>query len=208
MPGPRAVGSHPRVMAGLRKLIPFISLPLFLFLVSCAAPGREEVLRAIKDNPGSGAYISDVPFFPQKEYMCGPASLASVISYWAGGDARLKEIAKSVYVEKLKGTLPMDMLIYARERGFDATFYSGGMDDLKRRLSANMPLILFLNLGLQSYPVGHYVVAVGYSDAARAVIVHSGVDAEATIGYVQLEREWSATGYSTLLIRPKPPAHQ
>ena len=58
----------------------------------------------------SGLYIEGVPFFPQDEYMCGPAALASVIGYY-GAAAGMKDVAAEVYSEKLKGTLPMDLLL-------------------------------------------------------------------------------------------------
>jgi len=167
------------------------------------APDRAVVLEEIKNNPFAGAYIKDVPFFPQKDYMCGPASLASVIMYWNRGDTDVEEIAAGIYLERLKGTLPLDMLLYAREKGFDVEYYSGSMDDLREKLSGGFPLILFLNLGLKSYPAGHYVVAVGYSDAANAVLVHSGTEKESPMSYNELERAWSKTGHAALIVRPK-----
>ncbi|MFQ5735993.1 MAG: C39 family peptidase [Thermodesulfobacteriota bacterium] len=187
----------------IRKLSPFIVFSLFLALASCATVERGALIRAVEERPGSGAYIEDVPFFPRTGHMCGPAALASVVSYWSGEGADPEEIASDVYVERLKGTLPMDMLIYAREQGFDASYYNGGMDDLKEKVFAGFPLILFLNLGLRSVPVGHYVVVVGYSDPLASVLVHSGLKGEGVMGYAELERAWSKTGHSTLLIRPK-----
>ncbi|MDP2690596.1 MAG: C39 family peptidase [Deltaproteobacteria bacterium] len=166
------------------------------------------MLREITGDPGSGAFIKNVPFFPQTDYMCGPAALASLVSYWDDGSFKeeageTQAIAGEIYSAKLKGTLPMDMLIYAKKKGFDVVYYRGGMDDLREKVRDGYPLILFLNLGFRSYPVGHYIVVVGYSDAAKSVVVHSGTRQEDTWTYSELEKAWSKTDYSTLFLRPK-----
>jgi len=190
-------------MACFKKIAPFVVIPFLLVLTSCLAPKRAVVLDEIRKDPFAGAFIADVPFFPQQDYMCGPASLASVTKYWNREKPDVDEIAATIYNKKLKGTLPMDMLLYARENGFDVEYYSGSMDDLREKLSVGFPLILFLNLGLKSYPMGHYVVALGYSDTVRAVIVHSGLEKETTMSYSELERVWSLTNYATLMVIPK-----
>lgn len=165
-------------------------------LLGCAGPAS--VVRA----PDAGLYIEGVPFFPQDEYMCGPAALASVIGYY-GTEAGMEAVAAEVYSEKLKGSLPMDLLLYAKAKGFEAKYYKGSMAGLKESLTRNEPLILFLNLGYSFYPVGHYVVATGMDDAAGVVFAHSGMEKEQAFTMKALEKSWSKTGYSTLLVRPK-----
>jgi len=152
--------------------------------------------------PGAGHLIEGVPFYPQQRYMCGPAALASVIGYW-GASVDVDEIARRVYDEGRRGALPVDMVIYAKERGFDALYYRGGFDDLRERLSEGTPLILFLNVGFRLYPVGHYIVATGYDDRLGAVLAHSGTAKDRVFTYRELERLWGGTSYSTLLVRPK-----
>jgi len=152
--------------------------------------------------PSAGPFIDGVPFFPQDEYMCGPAALASVIGYY-GASGGMDAVAKEVYSEKLNGTLPMDLLIYAREKGFEAKYFKGSMEGLKESLVRKEPLILFLNLGYEFYPVGHYVVAVGMDEASGFVYAHSGMKKQERYTVKELERSWSKTGYSTLLVRPK-----
>ncbi|OGQ57800.1 MAG: hypothetical protein A3J24_02230 [Deltaproteobacteria bacterium RIFCSPLOWO2_02_FULL_53_8] len=149
-------------------------------------------------------YIEGVPFFPQKERKCGPAALASVINYW-GGSVTLDKAASQVFNERMAGTLPMDMLIYAKEAGYDAMFYNGGLDDLKRKLSDKIPLILFLNMGYDLYPLGHYIVVVGYDDNAKTVLAYSDKDAKAVFTYEALDSAWGKTNYSTFLIKPIQP---
>jgi ABC-type bacteriocin/lantibiotic exporter with double-glycine peptidase domain len=179
---------------GLFKNVLFAALAAFL--IGCAA--HSDIARS----PSEGPYIEGVPFYPQDEYMCGPAALASVIGYYgrAGG---MEDVAKEVYSEKLKGTLPMDLLIYAREKGFEVKYYKGSVSNIKESLTRREPLILFLNLGYGFYPVGHYIVAVGMDEKAGVVFAHSGTEKEQAFTMKELEKSWSKTGYSTLLVRPK-----
>ncbi|MFQ5465084.1 MAG: C39 family peptidase [Thermodesulfobacteriota bacterium] len=178
-------------------------------LSGCAAVRAGFVVEDLTSHPEAGGYIKGVPVVEQATRTCGPAALASVIGYYAyirqgePMDPGLPgEVARAVYKDKLRGTLAMDMLLYAKERGFAAEHYGGGFDDLKRKVSAGAPLILFLDLGLGRLRAGHFVVAVGYDDRLGAVVVHRGGPTEEAMTYDALERRWSRTGYSTLLIVP------
>ncbi|MBI5235640.1 MAG: C39 family peptidase [Deltaproteobacteria bacterium] len=164
------------------------------FLISCAG--------AYAPDFHGRAAIKDVPFFPQNEYKCGPAAIASVFSFW-GTLTTIEQASVAVYQEKLKGSLPIDLFLYAKEAGFEADYYKGSMADLKRNIDAGVPLIVFLNLGFKIYPVGHYVVVTGYDDAKRVVIAHSDMSMNAEFGYDALADAWEKNGFATLRIRPK-----
>jgi ABC-type bacteriocin/lantibiotic exporter with double-glycine peptidase domain len=194
----------------LRTLVLLFILTPFM-VVGCGGIGHRAVLEDLRADPGHGALIEAVPFFPQPqgELMCGPAALASVMGYYGGADGSdgsdgIGAVAREVYNKRLSGTLPIDLFIYAKELGFGAEYYKGGLEDLKERLRARTPLILFLNLGIKAYPVGHYIVAVGYNDALQVVLAHSALEREKVYGYRRLLMAWSKTGFATLLITPRP----
>lgn len=186
------------------RVLPLLLIPLIILIASCGLirVSPDHVIEEIRENPGAGAYIDNVPFYAQEEYMCGPSSLASVIGYW---DRNIpdEEIAAEVYDEKLKGTLPVDLLLYARSKGFEAVYYKGGIEDLKEKISLNVPLIVFIDLGYDFYPVGHYMVIVGYNDKSKHVIAYSGVNKNEVYSYSELHKLWSKTNFSTLLVRGK-----
>ncbi|MBE9528425.1 MAG: C39 family peptidase [Proteobacteria bacterium] len=192
-----------------RAVLALLFVSLAGLFSGCAPVGSVGVVESIRATPESGAYIEGVPFFPDRSQMCGPAVLASVVRFLGGTggatDARLfEDISRAVYREKLKGALLPDMLAYARAAGFNAEVYVGSFEDLKQRLKSGRPLILFINLGLDIYPVGHYIVVTGYSDAEQAVVAHSGLDRDRVYGYTELESAWRKTGYSTLLVTGGP----
>ena len=158
--------------------------------------------RSTEFTPKPDFYINNVPFFPQKRYYCGPASLASVMNFY-GVSVTEEEIAKEVYNTKLSGTLSMDILIYARAKGFDAFYYKGNMEDIKKYISIGKPVILFLDLGYFFYPVRHYIVATGYNDKIGYLIAHSGVEKDKIFSYKEIQSAWEKTGFGTILVLPK-----
>ncbi len=178
------------------------TIPILIVLSGCSSIDRDVLIEGIKETPDSGSYIEGVPFFPQERFQCGPSSLASLLAFY-GETVDKEEIAGGVYLPRLRGALPMDIVLYARKKGYISRYYNGGMDDLKTQISLGRPLILFLNMGLRIAPKGHYIVALGYSDMDSVVIAHSGRDKEAIFTYDMLEELWEKTGHGTILILPE-----
>jgi hypothetical protein len=52
---------------------------LYVCLLSGCSTGAKELAIA---RPSQAVLIKDVPFFPQLDYQCGPASLAGVLNYY------------------------------------------------------------------------------------------------------------------------------
>ena len=166
---------------------------------------------------GGASFIEGVPVLKQQSRMCGPATLAMVLGYY-GYEVSAEEIAAEVFSKKLKGTLSLDMLLYAKRMGLSAEFYSaasrssfgggaGGaglanIADLKARVDDKTPPIVFMDVGYWFYPVWHYAVITGYSDELKVVVAHAGKAVPELIGYDKLLRAWGKTGFSTLLLTP------
>ena len=178
-----------------------LTIPLFILLFGCA-PDAGVIKDDIYKNPQTYFYIKGVPFFPQQRYHCGPSSLASVMNFY-GISVSEEDIAKEIYNPKLIGTLSIDMLQYARAKGFNASYHKGNIEEIKKEISAGRPVILFLDLGYSFYPVRHYIVAIGYDDARGYLIAHSGVEKDKTFSYKEIQTAWERTGFGTILILPK-----
>ena len=148
------------------------------------------------------SYIKGVPFYPQEDFYCGPAALSSILNFY-GLMTSQEEIAKEVYVPKLKGSLTIDLLNYAKRNGFHVTFYKGSLEDLKKNIKARRPLILFLNLGSDFFPVGHYLVVVGIDDSEENITTYSGREKNKVYSFEALIKAWKRTGYGTLQVLPK-----
>ncbi len=151
-----------------------------------------------------GHYIEGVPFYRQQENYCGPAALDSLASFW-GERVSMEEIVAAVYLPELRGTLPMDMERFMRAAGFETASSTGTLDELKAHVRKNEPVICLLDLGFGLYRQPHYVVAIGFDDVNKVIIVHDGLTANKVIEYEKFAKAWARAGNWMLLALPKTP---
>jgi ABC-type bacteriocin/lantibiotic exporter with double-glycine peptidase domain len=144
--------------------------------------------------------IRNVPFFPQEDYQCGPASLAGVFNY-LGLRTTPGIIAQDIFSKSAGGTLTIDMVLYAREKGFSAVDYSGSMNDLREKISAGSPLIVMVDYGFSVWQKNHFMVVTGYDD--KGIVVNSGEEQGEFIGNDRFLRTWKKTGNWSLWIKKK-----
>lgn len=156
-------------------------------------------------------HLSGIPLYPQEELQCGPASLASVLSFW-GQPVTPEEIAAQIYSSRLQGTFPLDMAAYAETYGGEHRLSIRVIRDkpevFKEEITSGHPLVVFVDLGVWVWKKGHFMVLVGYDDTREGVIVHSGTVADKFIPYTVFLRQWSKTGYWTLRIVPADGRHE
>ncbi len=171
-------------------------------LAACTGIRQDAFLKDLKENPETGRVIEGVPFFPDEGLMCGPASVAGVISFW-GMETTIEEAKKEVFNAGIKGALPIDLFLYAKKKGLDAAYVRGGIPELKRGISMGIPLILFVDTGFFIYHKRHFMVAVGYDDGLKSVLVNSGGQKGLVMGYEDLVKMWGKTGFSMLIVKPK-----
>lgn len=192
----RAIACHPAMGRVL-------SLTLLMGLISlgCSPKGLIPLEKGGPEDREVGHYISDVPFFPQSTFQCGPAALASVLNYY-GCPVTPGEIAKAIYSERLRGTLNIDLILFAQRMEFNARDYRGNLIDLKGHVAKDRPLIVFQNLGIPLLPIRHFSVVIGYDDTRGILILHSGKRSNKAISYERFLRSWAKMDYWTLLILP------
>jgi ABC-type bacteriocin/lantibiotic exporter with double-glycine peptidase domain len=143
--------------------------------------------------------IKNVPFYPQNDFQCGPSSLAGVLNYY-GKNMSPSQIAEQIFDEKIRGTLSIDMALYARDQGFVAEWYTGGVEDLRENIDNNFPLIAMIDLGFGPVQRPHFLVVVGYD--SKGVIINSGGDQHKTVPWNRFRNQWSRTSLWTLRIHP------
>ncbi len=170
---------------------------LVLALGACATPQTAAVIAAPGDLPARAA-VPDVPFFPQEDYYCGPAALATVLA-WSGLPAAPEELAARVYTPERQGTLQNDILAAARREGRLAVPLSS-LRDLMAEVSAGHPVLVFQNLALDWYPLWHYAVAVGYDLKRQEITLRSGREAERVTSLDTFERTWERGDYWALVV--------
>lgn len=144
--------------------------------------------------------IHNVPFYPQKKYQCGPSSLASVLHYW-GIEVTPEQIEDDIFSKGVRGTLTIDMVLYAQKKGLEANQYRGTLDMLKKHLDSYWPMIVLVDYGIYPIQMNHFLVVIGYSH--DSLIVNSENKREQFIRKSDFMKIWRKTDYWTLLIKRK-----
>lgn len=172
-------------------------LSVWLLLTSCAGAVREPNL---KDSRQTSCLIAGVPFYRQKAHQCGPASLAGVLNYW-GVNVRPRDIAREIYSESARGTLGIDMALYAKRKALRASQYRSTPDDLKQRVSAGCPMIVMVDNGFWAFQQNHFMVVVGYDE--NHIIANSGDDQHKSVPIQHFTKAWERTNFWALRISPE-----
>jgi ABC-type bacteriocin/lantibiotic exporter with double-glycine peptidase domain len=181
----------------MKRGSPVAASPLLWFLIlslilSCAGLPQNRASKTAR-------IIKNVPFYPQEAYQCGPASLAGVLNYW-GLNISPAEIAAEIYSPKARGTLDVDMVFYAQRKGLKARQYQGNVEDVKRNIDSNQPLVVLVDDGFWVYEKAHFMVVVGYDE--EGLIVNSGKERHQFISLSRFLRSWKRAKFWTLRITP------
>jgi len=172
----------------LFRLAPAFVLFSLIIFQGCAA-GPDSVTSGVSPSIGSGK-VNKVPFYPQVSFQCGPASLAGVLNFFGEG-VTPEEIADAIFRRDIRGTVTLDMVLYARKRGFFVEWYTGSVDDIRRSVDGRVPLIVMVDLGFASVRKNHFMVVVGYTP--EGVIANSGKTREKLIPWKAFLARWNRT---------------
>jgi tetratricopeptide (TPR) repeat protein len=183
----------------LRCTPAFAGVLVCALLTACATPQVTRLHEAdLARTVASRAAIESVPFFAQKEYECGPAALAMLLSA-AGVAVTPDALVAQVYLPARKGSLQVEMLAATRQRGLIAYPLKPALQDLLQEVAAGHPVLVFQNLSLPIYPVWHYAVAVAYDLERNTITLHSGETAQLEMSLFTFERTWARGNYWAML---------
>lgn len=170
-----------------------------LLLAGCATPLQSERLPAAAFS--EPVELTDVAFFPQEQYQCGPAALATAL-HWAGKAVTPQALTPQVYVPAKQGSLQLELVANARRHGTVAYVLRPQLADLLAEVAAGHPVIVFQNLGLSWYPKWHYAVVVGFDLARDEMVLRSGLEARHTVPLAVFERTWRRADYWAMVLMP------
>jgi ABC-type bacteriocin/lantibiotic exporter with double-glycine peptidase domain len=141
--------------------------------------------------------IEGVPFIRQEAQFCGPAALASVMSYY-GAPVDQKIIGSRVYNEKLQGALITDLERYAQDAGFKTFSGRGTVEGLKAEIGRRRPVIALVDRGFWVLSRAHYLVVFGYDE--EGFTAHDGFSASMRYRYDEFRDVWGKMGNAYLLV--------
>lgn len=169
-----------------------------VLLAGCAAPQTSVIVERPPANLPVRAELTHTPFFPQEDYQCGPASLATVLQH-AGRNAMPASLVPQVYVPARQGSFQAEMLAATRRHGLVAYTLEPRLDALLREIAAGTPVLVLQNLALDWAPQWHYAVAIGYDLEARELVLRSGVTRRLAMRLDTFEHTWARSGHWAML---------
>ncbi len=163
-------------------------------LAGCVTPQVAGLLEQAPEGMARAAELASVPFFPQEDYQCGPASLAEALRY-TGLPVSPESLVGEVYLPGREGSLQAEMLAAARRHGRVAYRLAPRLPDVLREVSAGTPVIVLQNLAFGFAPVWHYAVVVGYDLPREEIVLRSGTTERLAMTLSNFERVWARSGY-------------
>jgi predicted double-glycine peptidase len=144
--------------------------------------------------------IAQVPFFPQDEYQCGPAALATVLAY-TGVPVTAEALVDQVWLPGRRGSLQIEMLAAARRHGRVSYVLAPRYADLLREVAAGNPVLVLQDVGVLTTQ-WHYAVVNGFDYPSGTVYLRSGTRARHEMPFTAFERSWMASGYWAMVATP------
>jgi ABC-type bacteriocin/lantibiotic exporter with double-glycine peptidase domain len=179
-----------------------IFFALFIILLTgCAtAPQTARLLEHPQGLPQKHE-LTQVPFYPQKKYQCGPAALATVLQQ-SGVNISPLELVPEIYIPARQGSLQIEILASSRRHGRIAYRIEPNLQSLFKEVSAGNPVLVLQNLGLSWAPTWHYAVVAGFDFTSEKVILRSGVEERHQTSLNTFERTWARGKYWGIVVLP------
>jgi hypothetical protein len=177
----------------------FLSV-LLLLLGGCATPQTDRIRATASARP-QPVELTQVPFFPQEEYQCGPAALATVLNA-AGDFVTPQELAPEVYLPSRKGSLQLELIGAARRAGRIPYVLRPQLESVFAEVDSGNPVLVLQNLSFWWYPRWHYAVVVGFDLPGDRIVLRSGREKRHVIPIEVFERTWRRSGYWAMVVLP------
>lgn len=177
------------MFASINMLGFFVLLSTFM-LASCSAVGVREVTQ----NNQLPRYVehTNTPFFPQEDYQCGPAALATALNS-VNIAISPEQLTPEVYIPSRKGSLQIEMLAAARRHGALAIQIPPKLEAIMQEIAAGNVVLVMQNLGLSWAPSWHYAVVVGYDLNKELIWLRSGTFKRFEMTLSTFARTWART---------------
>ena len=146
--------------------------------------------------------MPDVAFFPQEEYQCGPAALATDLVS-TGVKVSPEDLVSKVYIPDRQGSLQAEMLAAPRQYNRVAYRLEPSFPDLIREIAAGNPVIILQDIGLGFLNTKwHYAVVVGYDYPEGELYLRSGQKKREKTPFTILEYTWRKSNYWAMVAMP------
>ncbi|MDR1576786.1 MAG: C39 family peptidase [Deltaproteobacteria bacterium] len=138
------------------------------------------------NSPMNHRLIEKVPFFPDNTILCGPATLAAVLTF-QGRPTTVEEVVKPLLRTNLRGSLAPDLVILARKMGLKARFWAAKPEEIVALIDQGRPVILQIDSGL-AIKTGHFVVALGYGP--EGLVINTDTVKQSIMPWAEFLTRW------------------
>ncbi|MCU1246729.1 MAG: hypothetical protein JWN02_2639 [Acidobacteria bacterium] len=147
-----------------------------------------------------------IPAMPMQRWgveSCGAGSLSTVLQHY--GDHTTMAEWDGTLPKMRGGVLTLDMLLAARQKGFDARLVTGTPELVASELAQKHPVILMLQV--VDYPgkhldFFHYIVVDGIDPTRGLVRTQFGDGKPRWVTFDRIEKPWAGGGHAALVIQP------
>ena len=170
-----------------KLLIQFFTLSIvFIIIVPFSLPSD------------STAKTIEVPFFAQKsQYECGVAAVVSLLK-WNTIPATYEEVKKQIYSESAKGTFPISIELFLRNKKIKYTVVQGNLEKIQELIKKDIPSIVLLKRKIAFQTINHFYVVTGIED--DLIIVHNGRKPFQKMKKSDFLSHWSKSNYWLLYV--------
>lgn len=174
-----------------------------LLLHACAGtPQTDTLLTEIPPQYHTPVDLTNVPFFPQQAYQCGPAALATVMVY-QGITVSPDELTPKIYIPQKQGSLQVEIIRALRDYNLVPYVIEPKLDHLLAEVHAGRPVLVMQNLGVSWYPQWHYAVVVGYNLQDKIILLRTGEIERYPMSLRTFEYTWQRSQHwAVLALRP------
>ena len=147
-------------------------------------------------NPIESRLILQVPFYSDEVGACGPAALASVMTY-CGRPTTAEEAALALNQER---PTAQSMAVWARREGLTAEVVSGSPELLVESVKMHKPFIVRLDRETPPLKKGDYAVVVGYTP--DGVVLNSCSINQQIVPWTAFLAGWYKSSNLSIMINP------
>lgn len=171
-----------------------------LCLSGCANPGL--LSARLPDGAPPTFELTQTPFFPQNDYQCGPAALATVLTA-ANTPVTAGELAPMVYLPARQGSLQPELIATTRRYLRLPYVIDANFTALIAEVASGRPVLVLQNLGVSWYPRWHYAVVIGYRADTDELVLRSGTTRREQLGSQRFLNTWArAENWGLIVLNP------
>ena len=164
---------------------------LLVGLAGCAA--SPPLVDGLSPGAPRSIELSAAPFFPQEEYQCGPAALATLLRA-SGVEVEPQALVPQVFIPGRRGSLQAELIGATRRHGRLPYPLATTADELIAELIEGRPVLVLQNLRASRWPKWHYAVLIGYDAKRNVALLRSGKDERVEMRWQRFAGTWHRGG--------------